>query len=126
MFEQKFVDGTPVPQEYLDAVQPLIAAAAEAEELIPQEELEAYAALSDYERYVRERLGYSEVVEIHGSMGWTELGMHTGYCDTPAKYALCQPGRYNYAYVLLDHPTKGEVWTYGCFHRFDDGTFSLS
>ena len=44
MFELKFSDGTPVPQDYQDRLYRLLADVARAEELFTPDELEQYAA----------------------------------------------------------------------------------
>jgi hypothetical protein len=88
----------------------------------PQAETVQAGPTPDIEYYIKVMRGYSEEVEVHGSMGHSELGIHTRKADVPAVKAFCRPGDYNYAYVLLEDGT----WIDGCFHRFADGTFSLS
>lgn len=43
MFVQRYLDGTPVEQDYLDRLKKLTDGAIEAEEAIPLDELEAHA-----------------------------------------------------------------------------------
>lgn len=66
--------------------------------------------------------GYTEVIELSGKIGCSELGMHCKIAELHGVVARLRPGVDNYAYVL----TSDGRWTQGVFHYFGEGEFSLS
>lgn len=46
MFNMKYLDGTPVEQEYAQAISAMVSGAAAATEIVSEDELEEYAARS--------------------------------------------------------------------------------
>ena len=66
--------------------------------------------------------GYSEVLQLSGKVGCSELGMHCRIAERTGLYARLHPDEPNYAFVLTDDGR----WTQGSFCHFGDGRFSLS
>lgn len=66
MFNMKFMDGTPVPQDYRDKISKLVEAAARASEEIGEDELERYAALG------KERMS-AVYCQFNPVVGWQAL-----------------------------------------------------
>ena len=75
----------------------------------------------DYLKSIVNR-GYSREVMVRGTVGYSELGMHTRKADRVGIVAFCRPDSDSYAYVLLD---DGSVLD-GCFHLFESHAFTLS
>ena len=67
---------------------------------------------------------YTKLVEVHGDVGASELGMHMGIVQDQGVVAFVRPEDEHmiYAYVWLDSGRLAD----GSFHLFDNGTFSLS
>lgn len=66
--------------------------------------------------------GYSREIPVRGIVGYSELGMYTRKAETIGIVAFVRPDSDNYAYVLLADGTVID----GCFHLFNDHSFSLS
>ena len=86
------------------------------------------APLSQYnEDYLLRLLREGRHLELlRGEVGASELGMHCGIVACVGIVAAVNETR-TYAYVVHYNPKTGEVKvTDGCYHRFDNGRFSIS
>jgi len=84
------------------------------------EEVKVGPGADYYIRYLLEQ-EWIAVVQCRGTLGATELAMHTRKVDHRPIVAFLQPGGTNYAYVLLH---DGSILD-GCFHQFEDGSNPL-
>ncbi len=69
-----------------------------------------------------QRQGYTRKVFVRGTVGWTEIGMHTRKTEHTGIVAFLRPDSNYYAWVLLHDGS----WIHGVFHRFNDGGFSVA
>ncbi len=72
--------------------------------------------------WVTGKWGYTRIVHIRGTVGYTELGMWTRNTQRVGIVAWLRPDSDRFAYALLDN---GKILE-GCWCLFGDGTFSLS
>jgi hypothetical protein len=76
----------------------------------------------NYASWLAEK-GYTQVIPLRGTVGYSELAMFTRNSERVGIVAFVKPDpQYGYAHVLLDNG----FYLDGCFSVNDDGTFSVS
>jgi len=78
--------------------------------------------LQAYQRELLAHHGYTKAIAVHGQVGWSDLGLWTRTAEKHGAVAFVRPDSECYAFVLLEDGTLVE----GCFHLFEDNTFSLA